>query len=66
MKAANLFMSLVTVFITCPISIYMAWLLYQHVQATSLMWFLFWSYWPLVFLLQIFTTIATKYSDKGK
>jgi hypothetical protein len=58
MKTANTFMELVTLLVTFPVSWYLSWLLYNHVGATELMWFLWWLILPLNLTFQIITRLA--------
>ena len=66
MKAISIFLSLISVLITVPMTIYMSFLVYQHIQATELMWILFWINWPLIFTVTLFSTIAQKMLEKDK
>lgn len=50
--------------IALPISIYGSWLLYNHVQATELMWFIWWIMWPMSILVNIMSKIADMIKDK--
>lgn len=41
-----------------PFHIYGSWLLYNHVTATDLMWFIWWVTIPLTIIFQIFASIV--------
>ena len=53
MKALEVIVGLLSIFITFPIWIYLLYSILRRVEATELMWFLFWIYLPLGFLLAI-------------
>lgn len=62
MKEAQIIAGLCALFVTIPVWF---WLLYQilvRVQATELMWFLFWAYIPV----QVFVTVVTRIADAKK
>ena len=44
--------------VTLPITIFSSYLLYQHIQATDLMWFLWWMIVPLTILTTLCAKIA--------
>lgn len=58
MKALKLILGVITVFVTLPISLYLQYQILQRVQASELMWFLFWIYVPLLFLLSLVAKLA--------
>lgn len=64
MKALQIFVSLLALFITLPLAFYQGWLLYKHVHATDLMWFLLWLNWPITVLISVITKITTKIISK--
>jgi hypothetical protein len=66
MKATRIFLALVTIFVTLPLQIYLSFLLYKHVHATDLMWFLWWLSFPLNILFTVINTIADKILDADK
>jgi hypothetical protein len=39
--------------ISLPLSIYMSWLLFNHVKATELMWFIWWINLPLLVVANV-------------
>lgn len=65
MKALVVFITLLTLFVTLPISIYQSWLLYKHVHATELMWFIWWLTWPLTILMQIISAVSNSLAKKS-
>ena len=58
MGAVGVFFQVLTVLIVLPVGIYMSWLLYNHIHATDLMWFLWWFYWPLTLVTQLAAAVA--------
>lgn len=42
-----------------PFSIYGSWLLYNHIHATDLMWFLWWTTIPLSVVISVTSAIIT-------
>lgn len=52
--------------LSLPFTIFSSWLLYQHVQATELMWFLWWLVTPLTVCIALLSAIAKHYLDKEK
>jgi hypothetical protein len=48
--------------ISLPLSLYSSWLLYQHVQATDLMWFIWWINLPLL----VAVSVASKFIRESK
>lgn len=61
MKIVSIFIGLITLFITLPLSFYQNYLLYQHVHADGLMWFLFWFNMPILILASTLSTITSKF-----
>jgi len=41
-------------------SLYMTYLLYNLVGATSLMWFMFWTYIPMIIIFQIISSFVKR------
>ena len=56
--------SVVFFFITLPIALFQGYLLYSHVRATELMWFLFWFNVPVVIFAQIISLLLREASKK--
>jgi hypothetical protein len=54
---------LCTVFITAPIWYYLLYQVLVRVEATELMWFLYWIYVPVSLLLAILLRIVEKMPD---
>ena len=46
-----------------PFNVYSSWLLYKHIHATELMWFIWWILVPLAVLFQVFSSITKKMSE---
>lgn len=63
MKNTKIALSLVGVFVTAPIWYYLLYKILVSVNASELMWFLFWIYLPVGLLLQIIKAVVEK-SDK--
>ena len=66
MKGLQVFVALMGVFIQLPISIFGSYLLYKHVQATEMMWFLWWLTIPLMVISQIITQVVIKVLGEDK
>ena len=58
------FISVVFGLLVLPFSIYGSWLLYHHVQATDLMWFIWWITIPLLIISQVVKEIAEVLAKK--
>lgn len=58
MKALKIIMGLLAVLVSLPISFYLNYKIMTLVNATELMWFLFWVNLPLVFLMHAINKIA--------
>ena len=54
---------IITLFIILPISTYASWLLYNHIHATELMWFLWWTLTPISILI---TVLLKVFEGEGK
>ncbi len=67
LQGLTIAIGLVTVLFILPLSVYQSWLLYNHVHATELMWFIWWIIMPLSTLLsivlQVAKSIAKKHND---
>jgi len=57
MKAVKIVMGIVTVLIVAPIWLYLLYQILVRVQATELMFFLFWIYVPVMLLTNILSQI---------
>lgn len=64
MIALKVFSGLITLFMYLPVSVYAGWLMYNHVHATDLMWFLFWLQYPLLIVSQIINAITNAVANK--
>jgi hypothetical protein len=60
MKAIQLMISLLTIFITGPIWYYLLFKILQLVHATDVMWLLFWVYLPLGLFMEIMGVIIKR------
>jgi hypothetical protein len=58
MKALKIIMGLVVILVSMPIAVYLQYKILTLVNATELMWFLFWVNVPLVILMQAISKIA--------
>ncbi len=56
----KILISCIRVFLTLPIWLYLIYKILVLVNATELMWFLFWVYVPLIFFVQIASDVAYK------
>lgn len=59
MNKAKVFATLLAMFISLPIWFYLLYKILEAVQASELMWFLYWVYLPTV----IFTNLVVKLSS---
>jgi hypothetical protein len=58
MKALKVIVGLLTVFVVAPIWYYLLYKVLQAINATELMWFLYWIYVPVSILGRIVSDIA--------
>lgn len=58
MKKAAILSLLVVLFVTMPIWFYLLYKILVAVNATDLMWFLFWVYMPASFFFQVMAKLA--------
>ena len=65
MKALKVLVGMVGLF-WLPFQIYMSWLLYRHVQATELMWFLWWVHVPVLVFTSLMTSVVFKVLETEK
>jgi hypothetical protein len=49
-----------------PITIYGSWLVYKHIQATELMWFIWWIQIPLMAITTILSKTIEIFVEKTK
>lgn len=52
--------TLIAIFVTVPIWFYLLYQILERVQATELMFFLFWIYVPATILLHVIAKLASK------
>ena len=52
--------------IAFPFSVYGSWLMYNHVKATELMWFIWWIQIPLLFVSNILSQIMSHFLKEEK
>lgn len=60
MKKLNIISALLAVFVTLPIWFYLLHEVLERVNATELMWFLYWAYLPA----NIFVVLISKISEE--
>lgn len=60
MKGLKITIAIIGVLITLPISIYIQYKVLQKIDATELMWFLFYVNIPLIFLIQVISKLTEK------
>ena len=60
MKALVIIIGILSIFVILPIQFYLQYQILERVNATQLMWFLFWVNLPTVILMQVVTKIAEK------
>lgn len=58
MKAIKLIVGLLTTFVTLPVSLYLQYKILERVQASDVMWLLFWVNLPLIILMSVVSKIA--------
>jgi membrane protein DedA with SNARE-associated domain len=64
MKIATIISGLLAIFISVPIWFYLVYKILQAVNATELMWFLYWIYVPVVLSVYIISTIVRASKEK--
>lgn len=64
MKAATVISVLLRLLITMPIWYYLLYKVLQLVEATELMWFLFWVYMPVAAIAAVIDTVVSKADKK--
>ena len=57
-KALKVIIGLLGILVTVPISLYLQYQILKRVDASELMWFLFWVNLPMILLIQIISKIA--------
>lgn len=60
MKPMKIVTSLVALFITLPIWFYLIYKILEAVNASELMWFLFWIYLPASIFLRVVSDVLSK------
>ena len=63
MKALRIITGLLAVLLTLPITIWLQYQILKRVDASELMWFLFWVNVPVMILIQSVAKIAEKARD---
>lgn len=58
MKALKLINGLIALFVTLPIWYYLLYKVLEAVNASELMWFLYWIYVPIGIIIAILTKVA--------
>ena len=51
-------LGLIVILVSFPLSFYMSWLIMNKIQATELMWFVFWVNWPLTIIMATSTKLV--------
>lgn len=64
MMPFKIFAGIIAVFVYLPLGIYGSWLLYQHVHATDLMWFIWWLLIPFNIVLTVIVEITKVVAKK--
>jgi hypothetical protein len=63
LKAAKVIVGLLAVFVSMPIGLYLQYKILSLVQATDVMWLLFWINIPVLVLFQIISKVAESVRD---
>jgi hypothetical protein len=63
LKAAKVIVGLLAVFVSMPIGLYLQYKILTLVQATDVMWLLFWINIPVLILFQIISKVAESVRD---
>jgi hypothetical protein len=63
MRAARIIIAILGLFVTIPITLYLQYKIMSLVNATDLMWFLFWVNVPVFILIQVIGKIVEKVDD---
>ena len=58
MKALQIITGLLAVFIVAPVAMYLQYRVLQGVNATNVMWLLYWTNVPLLILMQVIEKIT--------
>jgi len=63
MRAARIIIAILGLFVTIPITFYLQYKVLALVNATDLMWFLFWINVPVFILIQIISKVVETVDD---
>lgn len=63
MRALKAIVAILGLLVVLPISMYLQFQIMKRVDASELMWFLFWINIPAVFLVQIITKMVTSIDE---
>lgn len=63
MKALKVIVGLLAIFVSMPIGLYLQYKILTLVQATDVMWLLFWINIPVLILFQIISKVAESVRD---
>jgi ABC-type multidrug transport system permease subunit len=66
MKALKVIWGLVSVMVIGPIWYYLLYKILQAVDASELMWFLYWIYLPTAFFMGVLNSIISNSNKKGE
>ena len=64
MKAAKIITGLLALVVSLPITFYLQYKILSMIQATDVMWLLFWVNVPMFILIQVVSKIAESVNDK--
>lgn len=63
MRALKIIVGILGLFVVLPISMYLQFQILKRVDASELMWFLFWINIPAIFLIQVITKIVESINE---
>jgi len=66
MKAIKLVTTLLNVVLTAPIWFYLLYKILEAIEASELVWFLFWVYIPVAFFSRLFSEIILRYGSESE
>jgi hypothetical protein len=65
MKILLKFVSVLIALLVLPMQFYQSWLLYNHIHASPIMWFLFWFIMPFSILAYLISGIVNVLSEES-
>ena len=66
MKVLRVFTGLLTLMIYLPFSVYGSYLLYKHINASEIMWFIWWITIPVMIISSTITVVVDRLTTKGR